>query len=115
MPAFSFLHWIGGMNTKLLILPLIVVAGVLILILIGPESPDKERQEITTASGLKYIDQKIGTGKEAKPRDTVVVHYTGWLQDGTKFDSSRDSGEPAEMSLNRVIQGWKEGIPGMKV
>jgi FKBP-type peptidyl-prolyl cis-trans isomerase len=104
------------MNTKLVVLPLIVVVGVVILVLIGPGSPDnKEGQEITTASGLKYIDQKIGTGKEAKPHDTVVVHYTGWLKDGTKFDSSRDSGNPARFSLDRVIKGWREGIPGMKV
>ncbi len=75
----------------------------------------KEEKVITTKSGLKYVDQKVGDGKEAKTGDTVVVHYTGWLKDGKKFDSSYDSKEPAEFPLNRVIKGWQEGIPGMKV
>jgi FKBP-type peptidyl-prolyl cis-trans isomerase len=75
----------------------------------------KEEKVITTDSGLKYVDQKVGDGKEAKKGDTVVVHYTGWLKDGKKFDSSRDRGQPAEFPLDRVIKGWQEGIPGMKV
>jgi len=83
---------------------------------------DKKKDEkvIKTDSGLQYVDQKVGDGKEAKKGDTVVVHYTGWLKDGKKFDSSRDGdGKPAEFSLRGgpggVIQGWVEGIPGMKV
>ncbi len=75
----------------------------------------KEEKVITTKSGLKYVDQKVGDGKEAKKGDTVVVHYTGWLKDGKKFDSSYDRKEPAEFSLDKVIKGWQEGIPGMKV
>jgi peptidylprolyl isomerase len=79
---------------------------------------DKKKDEkvITTKSGLKYVDQKVGDGKEAKGGDTVVVHYTGWLKDGKKFDSSLDRKEPFEFKIGgRVIKGWNEGVPGMKV
>ncbi len=72
---------------------------------------------VTTASGLKYEDQKVGTGAEAVAGKTVKVHYTGWLLDGTKFDSSVDRGEPFEFALGQgqVIKGWDEGVAGMKV
>jgi len=69
-----------------------------------------------TASGLKYFEIKEGTGeKPPGPASTVKVHYTGWLVDGTKFDSSVDRGQPASFPLNRVIAGWTEGVGGMKV
>ncbi|MCX6367105.1 MAG: FKBP-type peptidyl-prolyl cis-trans isomerase [Armatimonadetes bacterium] len=68
------------------------------------------------ANGLKYEDLQVGTGKEAKNGTSIEVHYTGWLTDGTKFDSSKDSGKPFPLSLpGGVIAGWNEGIPGMKV
>lgn len=70
---------------------------------------------VTTKSGLKYEDIKVGGGKEAKDGASVEVHYTGWLTDGTKFDSSKDHGQPFPLTLpGQVIQGWNEGIPGMK-
>jgi len=74
-------------------------------------------QEVTTPSGLKYTDSKIGTGAEAKAGQTVSVHYTGWLTNGTKFDSSKDRGQPFMFPLGggRVIKGWDEGVQGMKV
>jgi FKBP-type peptidyl-prolyl cis-trans isomerase FkpA len=73
--------------------------------------------EVTTASGLKYQDTKVGTGAEAKAGQTAVVHYTGWLTDGKKFDSSKDRGQPFSFPLGggRVIKGWDEGVQGMKV
>jgi FKBP-type peptidyl-prolyl cis-trans isomerase len=76
----------------------------------------KKEKVVTTASGLKYIDVKEGTGKVAKKGDTVEVHYTGRLKDGTKFDSSRDRGKPFSFPLGagRVIKGWDEGVQGMK-
>jgi FKBP-type peptidyl-prolyl cis-trans isomerase len=74
-------------------------------------------QEVTTASGLKYQDVKEGTGDVATAGKTVSVHYTGWLTNGTKFDSSKDRGQPFEFPLGggRVIRGWDEGVQGMKV
>lgn len=72
---------------------------------------------ITSASGLRYQDLKTGSGTEAKNGDTVSVHYTGWLEDGTKFDSSVDRGQPFDFTLGAgmVIRGWDEGVAGMKV
>jgi FKBP-type peptidyl-prolyl cis-trans isomerase FkpA len=72
---------------------------------------------ITTGSGLKYEDLKVGEGAAAKKGDTVTVHYTGTLKDGTKFDSSLDRKEPFsfELGAGEVIKGWDEGVAGMKV
>jgi FKBP-type peptidyl-prolyl cis-trans isomerase len=72
---------------------------------------------VTTKSGLKYEDLKEGSGDAAKSGDNVEVHYTGWLKDGTKFDSSKDRGKPFsfELGAGKVIKGWDEGVAGMKV
>ncbi len=73
-------------------------------------------EPVTTASGLMYYDMVVGTGKSpAGPTSTVRVHYSGWLTDGTKFDSSVDRGEPINFPLNRVIPGWTEGVASMKI
>ena len=71
----------------------------------------------TTASGLIIEELKVGTGAEAAAGQHVSVHYTGWLTDGTKFDSSKDRGDPFEFPLGagHVIRGWDEGVQGMKV
>jgi peptidylprolyl isomerase len=73
--------------------------------------------EVTTASGLKYTDVVVGTGASPRAGQTAVVHYTGTLVDGTKFDSSVDKGQPYEFPLGRgaVIKGWDEGVATMKV
>jgi FKBP-type peptidyl-prolyl cis-trans isomerase FkpA len=70
-----------------------------------------------TDSGLKFEDTTVGSGAAAAPGQTVSVHYTGWLENGTKFDSSKDRDEPFEFKLGagRVIRGWDEGVAGMKV
>jgi peptidylprolyl isomerase len=76
---------------------------------------------VTTASGLQYIDTKVGTGASPRTGQTCVMHYTGWLYEngakGKKFDSSVDRGTPFEfpIGMQRVIAGWDEGVATMKV
>jgi FKBP-type peptidyl-prolyl cis-trans isomerase FkpA len=71
----------------------------------------------TTASGLVFEELVVGTGNAAASGQKVSVHYTGWLTNGTKFDSSKDRGEPFVFPLGKghVIKGWDEGVAGMKV
>jgi len=81
-------------------------------------SPTKDTgTPTTTTSGLQYWNIVVGTGTTATAGKTVKVHYTGWLTDGKKFDSSVDRGQPFEFPLGagRVIKGWDEGVAGMKV
>lgn len=72
---------------------------------------------VTTESGLKYWVLREGDGATPYNGQTVRVHYTGWLADGTKFDSSRDRGQPLEFAVGQrqVIPGWDEGVASMKV
>ncbi|MCZ8105661.1 MAG: FKBP-type peptidyl-prolyl cis-trans isomerase [Burkholderiales bacterium] len=72
---------------------------------------------MTTPSGLTYTDLAVGTGASPQPGQRVTVHYTGTLQDGKKFDSSRDRNEPFTFTIGRgqVIKGWDEGVMSMKV
>jgi peptidylprolyl isomerase len=81
----------------------------------GP--PAVSGEPTVTASGLQFIDIEVGTGDSPQTGQTVEVHYTGWLVDGTKFDSSLDRGEPFSFAIGtgRVIQGWDEGVATMKV
>ncbi len=73
--------------------------------------------ETTTDSGLKYVDLVVGTGREAVAGNHATVHYTGWLTNGTKFDSSVDRRDPFSFPIGsgKVIKGWDEGVAGMKV
>jgi FKBP-type peptidyl-prolyl cis-trans isomerase FkpA len=72
---------------------------------------------ITTTSGLQYEELQEGEGALAESGQHVTVHYTGWLTDGTKFDSSKDRNDPFQFHLGagQVIRGWDEGVAGMKV
>ena len=76
-----------------------------------------DQQLTKTASGLGYVDLVEGTGPQPKRGDSVRVHYTGWLENGKKFDSSHDRREPLVFAVGRgeVIQGWDEGVGSMKV
>lgn len=86
-------------------------------ILPSPKATAGKAKLMETPSGLKIEDIKIGEGAEAKARNKVTVHYTGTLENGTKFDSSLDRGQPFVFTLGvgQVIRGWDEGVAGMKI
>jgi FKBP-type peptidyl-prolyl cis-trans isomerase len=95
-----------------------IIFGVgLVLLLLQAGVQAGKAQVVSTPSGLQYVDLVTGNGKMAKTGDMAVVHYTGWLKDGTKFDSSKDRNKPFQFSLGagRVIKGWDEGVVGMKI
>jgi len=73
--------------------------------------------QVTTPSGLQYVDEVVGNGASPRVGQTVTVHYTGWLTTGTKFDSSVDRGQPFQFTLGQgqVIRGWDEGVASMKI
>ena len=81
----------------------------------GP--PAVSGEPTTTESGLQFIDVEVGTGDAPQSGQTVEVHYTGWLTDGTKFDSSLDRGQPFSFLIGtgQVIAGWDEGVASMNV
>ena len=83
----------------------------------GNNMTENTEKTVTTASDLKYVELKEGDGATPKTGQTVVVHYTGTLEDGTKFDSSRDRNSPFQFKIGvgQVIKGWDEGVGSMKV
>ena len=83
----------------------------------GNNMTDNTEKTVTTDSGLKYVELKEGKGATPKTGQTVVVHYTGTLEDGKKFDSSRDRNSPFQFKIGvgQVIKGWDEGVGTMKV
>lgn len=85
--------------------------------LIASKKTMSDANTVTTPSGLKYIELVEGTGATPKSGQTVVVHYTGTLENGTKFDSSRDRNDPFKFKIGagQVIKGWDEGLSTMKI
>ncbi|UCH10583.1 MAG: FKBP-type peptidyl-prolyl cis-trans isomerase [Fidelibacterota bacterium] len=101
---------------------LVVSAALLMLAGCGSKQETEKadqmiNKEITTESGLKYVDHVIGTGAMPQAGQTIAVHYTGTLTDGTKFDSSVDRGQPFvfPIGVGKVIKGWDEGVLTMRV
>jgi len=76
----------------------------------GPADPDAPEEFTTTASGLKYRILRKSDGPKPSPSDTVKVHYSGWLDNTTEFDSSYGRGQPATFPLSQVVPGWTEGL-----
>ena len=95
---------------------MVMAVGIVLLLFQANVQAGKE-QVVATPSGLQYVDLVTGNGKLANTGDMAVVHYTGWLKDGTKFDSSKDRNKPFRFSLGagQVIKGWDEGVVGMKI
>lgn len=82
----------------------------------GSEASQETGAGVTTSSGLRYVDLVVGDGRKAEIGDTATVHYTGWLTDGTEFDSSVARGEPFSFRVGSgmVIKGWDEGVSSMR-
>lgn len=100
----------------------LAIAGALAVVFAaGAPTAASAQATVTTPSGLKITDSKVGTGATPKAGQTCVMHYTGWLyengQKGKKFDSSVDRGQPFKFPIGRgrVIPGWDEGVATMKV
>lgn len=104
-------------RTFRIVLPLILSLSCASYSLAETSATPTKAHTMTTASGLIYEDTRLGTGATAVTGQTVTVHYTGWLTNGTKFDSSKDRNEPFTFQLGggNVIKGWDEGVVGMKV
>lgn len=110
----------SGRNRQARIIAIIVVLAIaagVIAYLIYSKRGGPSGTEVTTASGLKYTDTVVGTGATPQRGQTLSVHYTGTLANGTKFDSSRDKGRPMDfrLGLDPMIKGWDEGLATMKV
>jgi len=109
------LHFKNPMNRKFILFLILLVFITTSCLKSGPTKVSGAPQK--TASGVEYWDLEQGSGETAVAGKQMKVHYTGWLADGKKFDSSVDTGHPFRFILGRgrVIKGWDEGLAGMKV
>jgi FKBP-type peptidyl-prolyl cis-trans isomerase FkpA len=109
------------MTKRLGLLLIAALFSVAVLAAVQTQAQEKDKNKVKEKkvgdAVLKYEDLKEGNGDEAKKGNTVEVHYTGWLTNGKKFDSSVDRGQPFSFKLGdgKVIKGWDEGVAGMKV
>jgi FKBP-type peptidyl-prolyl isomerase-like protein len=93
----------------------IVIAAVAYFITRRGAATESNIPEVTTASGLRIQDLRVGTGVSPKPGQTVTVHYIGWLENGKEFNNSYKLGRPAQFRMGSLIKGWDEGLSTMKV
>jgi FKBP-type peptidyl-prolyl cis-trans isomerase len=112
----------GAMFRKSLFASMLVLTSTMLFAQGGGKTDTSAPSKVTgepkkTASGVSYWDITVGTGAVAEKGKTVTVHYTGWLTNGKKFDSSVDRGDPFSFKLgaHEVILGWDEGVAGMKI
>ncbi len=110
----------GNKNIWLSLVLVVLLLGVWYLWPVAPEQQKNTQNNMLQEglpTALQVVDLKVGVGAEAVPGKAVAVHYVGTLEDGTKFDSSRDRGQPFVFGLGarQVIAGWDEGVKGMKV
>jgi len=112
--GFSYMHH-KRIGTALF--ALLMVSAIILAACGGGDDLTQENETVTTDSGLQYVDLVVGSGDSPQTGQSAVVHYTGWLEDGTKFDSSVDRGEPFSFAvgLGGVIAGWDEGVATMQV
>jgi len=103
--------------TPALLVVAIIALAVAAYFRFRPDRSGGSNEMVTTASGLQYRDDVIGTGPSPSPGQTVTVHYTGMFTDGSKFESSLDQNQPITFEIGRgkVIKGWDEGLMTMKV
>lgn len=104
-------------NSKLIVILLIVAIAASAAVYVIANRGSQAGNEITTASGLKYVDLKVGDGVSPRAGQTVKVHYIGSLASGKEFENSYTQGKPVDFSIGvgRVIKGWDEGLMTMKV
>lgn len=107
-----------GLNVQIVVIILIVAVAVSVVAYVVASRRGSSGQEITTPSGLKYTDVKVGDGPSPRIGQSVKVHYIGWLANGTEFNNSHKmgNGQPVEFSLGPgLIPGWNEALQTMKV
>lgn len=103
-------------NVKVLVIVLIVAVAAAAIAYVVANRRSQAGNEISTASGMKYVDLKVGDGATPQMGQGVRVHYIGWLANGTEFNNSYKMGRPAEFSLGPgLIPGWNEALQSMKV
>ncbi|MBI5855420.1 MAG: FKBP-type peptidyl-prolyl cis-trans isomerase [Nitrospirae bacterium] len=111
------MNMVPGTRTRNLLVIVIIGLGYLASTVgVGGSASAIKEAFVTTESGLQYVDLSVGTGRQAEVGDTATVHYTGWLANGTKFDSSVDRNEPFSFRVGagQVIKGWDEGVGTMR-
>ncbi|MEE2778566.1 MAG: FKBP-type peptidyl-prolyl cis-trans isomerase [Acidobacteriota bacterium] len=97
---------------------ILLLAPLGLLFLTGPAvAQEDERETVTTKTGLQYVDLVVGDGPQARRGDNARVHYSGWFEDGSMFDSSRRRGQTFSFRIGRgqVIRGWDQGVVGMQI